>query len=282
MLDSKRSFLAIALLGCVIAACNVRFNGSTSGSLPRLLCGDDAIGDASTSDAVSDAADGLTILDATSAADASDGSEDARRDTGVRDTTTVLDPPPTDPFVTILSGSSCNGRRLSQSNAFTEYARLGFEVWHLCYETPASVDGAVDASRPSRVSLFHFDPSSLSLVEDATLIAPREGDPWTGNVMIAGAVLFVPYFGLSMVRGTSSVSWAVSQNDRGRFSLVGQLRLWRINADGTQESSRVHFLCRPPDSPSSSTIGFVVPEAACPSDRTAADCGLSEFVCQTF
>lgn len=197
----------------------------------------------------------------------------------------VVDIPMLDAYPSIvLSPTTCHGRTLHLPDTFFQ---AGLVAWHFCYVTPdprEREDGGAVPMRPASICLqAGVSDSVSSLLPMVTASAPLTANPWTASVAVALPVaISVPRFNVRQdpPMGFSGIVWALDTDGRGGLRERGNLRVWRVAADGQQMEVPLdeRFLTcggarTAPDMPS----GAYVPHGSCPT--TLRTCESGPFHC---
>jgi hypothetical protein len=184
----------------------------------------------------------------------------------------------------VLSPTTCHGRTLHLPDMFFQ---TGLVAWHFCYVTPdprEREDGGVAPMRPASICVqAGVSDSAASLLPMVTASAPMSANPWTASVAVAlPAFVTVPRFNVRQdpPMGFSGIVWALDADGQGGLRERGNLRVWRVAADGQQMEVPLDerfLMCGgtriAPDMPS----GAYVPHGFCPTTLRA--CATGPFHC---
>lgn len=184
----------------------------------------------------------------------------------------------------VLSPTTCHGRTLRLPDAFF---RTGLLAWHFCYVTPdprEREDGGVAPMRPASVCVqAGVSDGVSSLLPMVTAPAPTSANPWTASVAVAlPASTSVPRFNVRQdpPTGFSGIVWALDADGRGGLRQRGNLRVWRVAADGQQMEVPLDerfLVCGGARVMQEMPSGAYVPHGSCPT--TLRTCEPGPFHC---
>lgn len=172
----------------------------------------------------------------------------------------------------VLSPTTCHGRTLRLPDTFF---RAGLLAWHFCYVTPdprEREDGGAAPMRPASVCVQAGVSDGVSpLLPMITASAPTSANPWTASVAVAlPASTSVPRFNVRQdpPMGFSGIVWALDADGRGGLRRRGNLRVWRVAADGQQMEVPLDerfLVCGGARVAQEMPSGAYVPHGSCPT-----------------
>ncbi len=184
----------------------------------------------------------------------------------------------------VLSPTTCHGRTLRLPDTFFQ---AGLMAWHFCYVTPdprEREDGGVAPMRPASISVqAGVNDGASSLLPMVTASAPTSANPWTASVAVAlPAAISAPRFNVRQdpPMGFAGVVWALDADGRGGLRERGNLRVWRVAADGQQMEVPLDerfLVCGGGRVAQDMPNGAYVPHGSCPT--ALRTCGSGPFYC---
>ncbi|GEM_PF-5001417 len=187
-----------------------------------------------------------------------------------------------EPTVRWLAPNTCSDRPLRLSPEVLGWARDGYLLWHICYETPSATSSQHPFAlrRPTQTALTFFHEPSQTSRDILHIFAPRGTAPWTVNALVVLPPNTRPLLNLENRYANGDHLYAIQPLRWNEdIEIHGTLQLWRVHPDGMQALSVPGILCMyvsPRDIVTGRTF-FLMPHTACPDG--VESCRLSAYEC---